>query len=91
MQILNQNILGQNIARMRAEREWSQSDVVRELHLLGSPLSRSNYAKIETGRGNIFDSDLVALKEVFHVDFADFFEGIPTSRKLHHKRREKEE
>ena len=70
---------------------WSQSDVVAKLHLLGSPLSRSSYGKIEVGQGNVFDSDLVAMKEVFGVDFADFFVGIPTSRKLHHKRKEKEE
>ena len=91
MEILNQKILGQNIAKMRTERGWSQSDVVTKLHLFGSPLSRSSYAKIEIGQGNVFDSDLVAMKEVFGVDFADFFAGIPTSRKLQHKRGEKEE
>ncbi len=88
---MNRQILGQNIAKMRIERGWSQADVVRKLQLVGSPLSRDGYANIETGRGNVFDSDLVALKEVFGVDFADFFVGIPTSRKLLLKRKEKEE
>ena len=53
--------------------------------------SRGTYSGIETGRANIFDSDLVALKQIFDVDFAEFFEGIPTSRKLQHRGKKKEE
>ena len=31
-------------------------------------------------RGNIFVSDLVALKEVFQTEYDAFFEGIPFTR-----------
>lgn len=91
MQILNQKILGQNIARIRVKANLTQEDVVAQLQLLGSPLSRDGYASIETGRANIFDSDLVALKQIFGVDFADFFEGIKPSRELQQRGIKKEE
>ncbi len=91
MEILQKKILGKNIAKIRTKVGLKQEEVVTKLQLLGSPLSCDGYANIETGRANIFDSDLVALQQIFNVDFAEFFEGIPTSRKLQHRGRKKEE
>lgn len=47
---------------------------------LGSSISRTSYVKIENGYRNIKISDLVALKNIFGVDYAEFFKDIPTSR-----------
>ena len=47
--------------------------VVEKMQLIGSSISRSTYANIETGRRNIKASDLKALKEVLGVDYSDFF------------------
>lgn len=39
-------------------------------------MSRSTYAKIELGQGNIKASDLVALKEIYDVDYDEFFKDV---------------
>ena len=78
--LLTDPVFGQNLQRLRYARGLTQEETVAQLQLLGSPIRRNTYAMIELGRGNIYVSDLVALQKVFNVDFAAFFEGIPTSR-----------
>ena len=78
--LLGNKTFGQNIQRLRLSCGLSQEQTVAKLQVLGSPLSRSTYSLIEMGRGNVYVSDLVCLQKVFQVDFAAFFEGIPTTR-----------
>lgn len=78
--ILVNEIFGQNLQRIRIEHGMTQEQTITHLQLLGSPLSRSTYALIEIGKGNIYVSDLVGLQKIFHVDYSAFFEGISTSR-----------
>lgn len=78
--LLNNPILGQNIKKIRNSCGLSQEETVARLQVLGSPLVRSAYARIESGRGNIFVSDLVGLQKVFKVDYSAFFEGISVPR-----------
>ncbi len=78
--LLGTEILGRNIKRIRIERGFTQEQTAAKLQLLGSPLSRSTFSLIEMGRGNIFASDLVALKMVFQVEYEDFFRDISPSR-----------
>ena len=73
-------MLGQNSQRIRTECGLTQEQTVAKIQVLGSPLSRSTYSLIEMGRGNLFVSDLVALKMVFQVDYEEFFRGIGPSR-----------
>jgi len=47
--------------------------VVAKLNLLGMPISKSTYAKLETNRMNIKMTELVALKLIFHAEYQDFF------------------
>ena len=47
--------------------------VVEQLQLMGSMMSRSTLANIEVGRRNIKASDLKALKVLFNVDYSAFF------------------
>ncbi len=54
-------------------KNMTQMQVVEKMQLIGSSISRSTYANIETGRRNIKASDLRALKEVLDVDYSDFF------------------
>lgn len=67
--------IGKNIRRLRKERGLTQSDVVAKIQLEGSRMSRSTLANIETCRRNIKASDLVLLKQVFQVEYDDFFES----------------
>lgn len=71
--ILNDISLGRNIQTIRMKKNMTQTDVVTRLQLLGSMMSRSTLANIETGRRNIKASDLKLLKEIFNVEYDEFF------------------
>ena len=74
MQWILQDIpLGRNIQTVRMSRNMTQMQVVEKMQLIGSSISRSTYANIETGRRNIKTSDLRALREVLNVDYSEFF------------------
>ena len=80
MKILNNEIFGHNIQRIRVSKNLTQEETVAKLQTYGSPISRSTYSLIEMGRGNVFVSDLVGLQKAFDVDYNEFFRDIPTSR-----------
>lgn len=81
MQKLLQDIhIGGNIQRIRKSRNYSQTDMVTKLQLLGRSMSRANYAHIEQGIKNIYVSDLVLFKNILDVDYAEFFEGFTVSK-----------
>lgn len=74
MQWILQDIpLGRNIQTVRMSKNMTQLNVVEQMQLMGSTISRSTYANIESGRRNIKASDLRALKEVFNVNYSEFF------------------
>ena len=74
MQWILQDIpLGRNIQTVRMSRNMTQMQVVEKMQLIGSSISRSTYANIETGRRNIKASDLRALREVLNGDYSEFF------------------
>ena len=74
MQWILQDIpLGRNIQTVRMSRNMTQMQVVEKMQLIGSSISRSTYANIETGHRNIKASDLRALREVLNVDYSEFF------------------
>lgn len=77
MQKLLQDVpIGKNLQRLRKLRGISQYDMVIKLELLGRTMTRSNYANIEQGRGNIFVSDLMLFKEIFDVSYEEFFKNL---------------
>ena len=74
MQWILQDIpIGRNIQTIRMTKDMTQREVVEQLQLKGSNLSRSSLANIECGRRNIKASDLKALRVLFQVDFEEFF------------------
>ena len=73
MQWILQDIpIGRNIQNIRMKK--TQAEVVGQLQLMGSSMSRSTLANIESGRRNIKASDLKALQKLFDVDYEEFFE-----------------
>ena len=80
MKLLSNEQFGQNIRNIRVSQGLTQEQTVAKLQILGSPLSRSTYSLIESGKGNVFVSDLVGLQKVFNIDYSAFFKNIPTSR-----------
>lgn len=74
MQWILQDIpIGRNIQTIRMTKNMTQREVVEQLQLMGSNMSRSSLANIECGRRNIKASDLKALRVLFQVDFEEFF------------------
>ena len=75
MQWILQDIpIGRNIQNIRMKKNMTQAEVVGQLQLMGSSMSRSTLANIESGRRNIKVSDLKALQKLFDVDYEEFFE-----------------
>lgn len=74
MHYLLQDIpIGKNIQSIRIRNNMTQLEVVTKLQLLGSSMSRTTLANIESGRRNIKVSDLKALRSIFDVDYYEFF------------------
>lgn len=75
MQWILQDVpLGRNIQTVRMSKNMTQIEVVEQLQLMGSMMSRSTLANIEAGRRNIKASDLKALQVLFDVEYSEFFE-----------------
>lgn len=74
MQWVLQDIpLGRNIQNIRMRKNMTQTELVAKMQLMGSNMSRSTLANIETGRRNIKASDLKMLKCILDVDYDEFF------------------
>ena len=50
--------------------------VIAKMNLMGIPISKSSYAKIETNRMNIKVSELVALAKILDCEVGDFFKDL---------------
>ena len=75
MQWILQDVpLGRNIQNIRMQKNFTQQEVVEKLQLMGSSMSRSTLANIESGRRNIKASDLKLLKNILQVEYDCFFE-----------------
>ena len=68
--------IGQNISALRRAAKLTQDQTIARMQLAGLEISKSTYAKIETNRMNIKVSELVALKQIFNVDYNAFFENL---------------
>lgn len=68
--------IGDNIRRLRKQSGLTQEQVVVRLQLQGIEISRSSYSQIECGTYNIRISELIALADIFQVDFNAFFDNL---------------
>lgn len=74
--ILQDLSIGDNLRTLRKKRGLTQNDVCAQMAQMGRPMLQSTYAQIESGSRNIFISDLIALKRVFHADYKDLFQDL---------------
>ena len=65
--------LGENIRSIREKQDISQLQMVLCLQVKGISMSRSTYAKIETGSRNIEASCLEAIKEILNTTYEMLF------------------
>lgn len=68
--------IGENLQRLRKSTGLSQEQVASQLQLLELSVSREMLSQMELGKYSIRVSVLLALKEIYHADFNDFFEGL---------------
>ncbi len=69
--------IGKNIQLLRYSRDLTQDQVVAQMQMLGVPISKPSYVKIENNKQNIKVSELFALKQIFRLDsFDPFFLGL---------------
>lgn len=69
--------IGPAIQRLRYREKLTQEQVAAQLQIMGLDVSRAVYSKMETGYHGIKISVLVALKQIFHAEYADFFTDLP--------------
>lgn len=74
--ILQDINIGDNLQRIRKKRGLTQNEVCSQMALLGRPMLQSTYAQIESGKRNIFISDLIALKIVLSSTYDEFFKDL---------------
>lgn len=74
--ILQNVSLAGNLRKLRSKAGLTQKALVAKMNLLGSVIENTAYSKIEAGTRNIKVTDLVALQQIYQVDFAEFFKGV---------------
>ena len=73
------NVIGQNVAKFRYQRGWTQDELVGKLQLLGCYMTRDILANIETQRCIVTDKQIEFLAEIFGVKEGCMF---PDKRRL---------
>ncbi|MBQ3124259.1 MAG: helix-turn-helix transcriptional regulator [Clostridia bacterium] len=70
--------MGDNLRRLRLEKDISQEKLCAELQRRGCDIGRSTYAKYEAGELNIRVSVIMELKKIYKCTYDDFFDGLET-------------
>lgn len=67
------HLLGQNIRKLRLEKNIRNKDMVTQLQLHGIEISTGTYSKVELGLNNPSVDLLIALTDILDCDFNAFF------------------
>lgn len=67
------NLVGNNIKKLRLKRNLRNVDVVAKLQLHGINITTSTYCKVENGANNPSVELLAALTDILHCDYNAFF------------------
>lgn len=65
----NENIIGANIRRLRKQKKIGQTELVKQLQLVNTDITRETLVKIEAGRQHIKLSQLNSIKRTLEVDY----------------------
>ena len=68
--------MGDNLRRLRIEKDISQEKLCAELQRRGCDIGRSTYAKYETGELNIKASVIIELRKIYNCSYDEFFDGL---------------
>lgn len=68
--------MGDNLRKLRLEKNLSQEKLCAELQRRGCDIGRTTYAKYESGELNIRVSVLIELRKIYGCSYDSFFEGL---------------
>jgi DNA-binding XRE family transcriptional regulator len=66
-------LIGSNIRRLRKEQNLKAVDIIAKLQLQGILITTGTFSKIENGYNNPSVNLLIALTQIFHCDYNEFF------------------
>ena len=61
--------IGENIRKLRKQKNIKQVDMVRKMQLMGIDITRESLVKIERGIQHIYASQLKAIKEILNTTY----------------------
>lgn len=64
-----EQIIGNNIRRLREERQFTQDYIASKLQLLGCDITRSAVAKIEVGQRHLYPDEIILIKQILNVTY----------------------
>lgn len=73
MNLEYEHALGQNIRRLRMQRNLSQDQLAAQLQTRGCDITRSALAKMEVGQRHIYPDELKLLRELLGVSYEELF------------------
>lgn len=73
--------MGDNLKRLRHEKQISQERLCAELQRRGCDIGRTTYAKYEAGELNIRASVLIELRKIYGCSYDEFFQGLDVCEK----------
>lgn len=73
MSLEYEHALGQNIRRLRMQRNLSQDQLAAQLQTRGCDITRSALAKMEVGQRHIYPDELKLLRELLGVSYEELF------------------
>lgn len=68
--------IGKNLRKLRLQVDLTQEQVAAQMQVRGCNVSRETYSMMERGKYSIRISELIALRQIFHADYNNFFENI---------------
>ena len=71
--MVDKNIVGYNIKKLRCSNNLSQKEVIARLHLLGVKLDEIKLSRIEHLKRPVLDYELLAFSKALNVDINSFF------------------
>lgn len=66
-------IIGSNIRRLQKECGMKSTEVIAKLQLMDINVTSGIYSKVLNGRNNPSVAMIIALKEIFNVEYEEFF------------------
>lgn len=66
--------IGANIRHLREQAKLTQEQLAAKLQLSGCDITRSAVAKIEVGQRHLYPDEIILLRDILNVDFAQILD-----------------